>query len=1507
LEFISKNPWSGAGVQKDYIDCSFRDTVLTAFGYSHAKKDDIDLVYPKKGPEEDELRGQICKILETNLVPFFSVENHSLTQEEFLRIGFANTHSKSGRKVADISSGAALGTTATSATANDDEEEEGDEWDVTEECGTNGPSVTRVEQSEDCGVGGANEVDTGFFGSRHSKKKFSAEEKLPDVVILSDLVLYTKLPTYEKVAILTTLLDSVLSPLEGDCVTFIGSCFMKYGDEDASNIYSHCIAVGDCAPVDNVQIECVQTEKELLLKWQELVIKEDPDVIVGYNIFGFDYEFLFRRAQENSIEKLFLQLSRRSDEYIKNDLENTKICLASGEFDLRYPKMSGRLQIDMYVYMRRDYNMSSYKLDDVASSFIGDAIKDVVYYENGNIVDAHVRNRTGTGAGAGARTGFVTRNVVGLSVGDYIRVEEGGFSTDYYAKGRKMQVEAIEAGGGGAVTILVGGKHTPDNSKRLRWGLAKDDLSPKDLFRMANEGASSKAIVAKYCVQDCRLVLNLLNKIDVLTGYIEMANICSVPMSFLVLRGQGIKLTSYMAKKCRESGLLMPDLEKSQGDEAYEGAIVLPPKCKMYLDDPVACVDFASLYPSSMISRNLSHDSKVWTQEFDLQGRPLTARIGHFTTEDDLRKRGLKYEIIEFDTYKYERRGTSSAKVKTGWMSCCFIQPGDTGKKAILPSILEELLRARKETKSRAKLEVDPFMKNILDKRQLGYKLTANSLYGQCGAKTSTFYDKDIAAATTKTGREMLIAARNFIEKEFKGPKMTSNHGLVHTDAKYVYGDSITSYCPLLLKIDGEEKDQLIVTSVEDACARFGRQRNGEVAWHQYLHTKEICTPDPRWNVCSWTEQGWTSVKFFIRHKLHERKSILRIATTRGVVDVTDDHSLLRPSGESVCAAHPDSDYKKASSAGGAVRVSAGDHLMAAPLKFRHCPEGENRSESEEITPAAAATARLDGFIVMCGQVNMCFQSTTLSLLHVNPPMLKRYWKYMSEVPEWKFLDIAISAFPVLHKHRLMCRIRHEQNGTSCPLPPFPKLIPDSYFAPSCLRETRIQFLKGVIDGNGTTGYAHKIKVENHTLAAQLFVLCKFLLGMNTTRILTKRKGKYSVVVCILDLEGGGPSDGDLQSQRMVKKARILSIEKIPYSGFVYDLTTINHHFAAGCGELIVHNTDSVFFSFNLQEMQGGPGNPGVDIRGQRALEITIDLAQEAADAFTRHLNADPIELAYEKTLMPFILLAKKRYVGMLYEMSPDIKEAKLKYMGLSLKRRDTSDYFKDTYGMVIKKLMSREGMESVLVQLQARMKELISGEVPLEKLIISKALRESYKNPQTIAHKVLADRIGARDPGNKPKPGDRVQFVYILQSNVRALLGERIETPEFIRQNKLRIDYSYYITNQLMRPILQLLGSSLLDIVKIVHPLFFKYHRQQEKALMDITKDCLASTDDKTAEGELGPKGIEMEAKKRERYCSAIIQELIFKDILSELKQRKEGNQAITTFFAPQKRPRIT
>ena len=97
----------------------------------------------------------------------------------------------------------------------------------------------------------------------------------------------------------------------------------------------------------------------------------------------------------------------------------------------------------------------------------------------------------------------------------------------------------------------------------------------------------------------------------------------------------------------------------------------------------------------------------------------------------------------------------------------------------------------------------------------------------------------------------------------------------------------------------------------------------------------------------------------------------------------------------------------------------------------------------------------------------------------------------------------------------------------------------------------------------------------------------------------------------------------------------------------------------------------------------------------------------------------------------------------------------------------------------------------------------LVTGKVPLDKLVITKSLRSNYKNPDQIAHKVLADRIGKRDPGNKPKAGDRIAFAYI-ESEAK-LQGNRIEIPEYIRENDLKIDYSHYITNQIMKPCQQL------------------------------------------------------------------------------------------------------
>ena len=117
---------------------------------------------------------------------------------------------------------------------------------------------------------------------------------------------------------------------------------------------------------------------------------------------------------------------------------------------------------------------------------------------------------------------------------------------------------------------------------------------------------------------------------------------------------------------------------------------------------------------------------------------------------------------------------------------------------------------------------------------------------------------------------------------------------------------------------------------------------------------------------------------------------------------------------------------------------------------------------------------------------------------------------------------------------------------------------------------------------------------------------------------------------------------------------------------------------------------------------------------------------------------------------------------------------------------------------------MKEKDIQKAIEFLRNSLQDIVDEKCPMEKLIITKSLRSGYKNPMQIAHKVLADRITARDPGNKPSSGDRIPFVYIHNKKTTALQGEKIETPTFIKENKLKIDYSFYISNQLMKPIQQ-------------------------------------------------------------------------------------------------------
>jgi hypothetical protein len=161
-----------------------------------------------------------------------------------------------------------------------------------------------------------------------------------------------------------------------------------------------------------------------------------------------------------------------------------------------------------------------------------------------------------------------------------------------------------------------------------------------------------------------------------------------------------------------------------------------------------------------------------------------------------------------------------------------------------------------------------------------------------------------------------------------------------------------------------------------------------------------------------------------------------------------------------------------------------------------------------------------------------------------------------------------------------------------------------------------------------------------------------------------------------------------------------------------------------------------------------------------------------------------------------------------------DTTKYKQKSMGIVLKRRDNAQIVKKIYGGVINIILEKQDLEGSIEFLLEELSNLVEGKTPIKDLIITKSLRGSYKDPSKIAHKVLADRIGARDPGNRPVVNERIPFVYIktdksgsgaASKTAPSLQGDRIEHPDYIEQNNLIPDYLHYITNQIMKPVLQL------------------------------------------------------------------------------------------------------
>jgi DNA polymerase elongation subunit (family B) len=594
---------------------------------------------------------------------------------------------------------------------------------------------------------------------------------------------------------LDELLTLALPPLEGDEIIQIGTVLYRQGAPVSKHIWVlgsvDSVAVKPPGAEVPILVYSFSSELALLKSWFKWAGEVDPDVLIGYNVFGFDEQFVWDRLLElcctggdekkdirmrvNPIVGPWGRLKNRPPALKESFLSSS----AMGDNTMYILGSIGRLQIDLLPYIRKAYALDSYSLDNTSATFVSGAVLGPLKPVEGKPDWYTIATKSTKGTVAGR---FIT-----LMDGENDRVVDRCEVVAVEPKALTVHIPEWEA-------VLADHGLAPE-----RWAQVKDNVSPKDIFRLHKGSAKDRAIVAKYCLQDCDLVMELFQKLDILNNSVAMANVCSVPVSFIFLRGQGIKIESLIFKECRKVDQLievMPcqpreaEVEKQvydsedesdeEAEDSYEGAIVLEPHTGIYIDDPVTADDFASLYPSSIISENISHDTLIWVKDYDNDGRFVCLREGS-DKYDNLP--GAKYVNIEFDILRVnpaEAHKKHPGKIRDGKRVARYIQDSQ----GTIPRILEMLLASRKRCRKLAETEPDEFARNLLDAQQLAYKLTANALYGQLGSGTFKVRRQVLAASTTAYGRKQLMFAKAVIEEVYGGGRDP------RCDVECVYGDT---------------------------------------------------------------------------------------------------------------------------------------------------------------------------------------------------------------------------------------------------------------------------------------------------------------------------------------------------------------------------------------------------------------------------------------------------------------------------------------------------------------------------------------------------------------------------------------------------------------------------------------------------------------------------------------------------------------------------------------------
>jgi DNA polymerase delta subunit 1 len=210
------------------------------------------------------------------------------------------------------------------------------------------------------------------------------------------------------------------------------------------------------------------------------------------------------------------------------------------------------------------------------------------------------------------------------------------------------------------------------------------------------------------------------------------------------------------------------------------------------------------------------------------------------------------------------------------------------------------------------------------------------------------------------------------------------------------------------------------------------------------------------------------------------------------------------------------------------------------------------------------------------------------------------------------------------------------------------------------------------------------------------------------------------------------------------------------------------------------------------------------------------------ASKLVSSLFIKPIKLEFEKVYYPYLLLAKKRYAGVLWVEPTKWKSVDKK--GIESVRRDNCLVVRNVINRVLNKILLEQDIDGAVKVVHSALGDLMTGKTPLDELVITKSFSKNLptgdkefdkKNAdQQYKTKTVLTSLIQKDfkrTNVMTRLGTRVAYI-IIKGAPKSKFSENGEDPIRVLEENLPIDYDYYIQKQLRNPLLRLFEHIIPD-----------------------------------------------------------------------------------------------